>query len=688
MRRERTTGGWDGASQGRRYHASVVEIPKPRPRWRRRLFWLFVLPVFSVFSGFLVLAGAIAYYSLVLPHPMVAGQDRRPSVIRVLGHDGALLAERGVARDYIPLDMLPPHLPKAVMAIEDRRFNEHHGIDVASLARALVANLKAGRTVQGGSTITQQLAKNLFLSPERHFTRKLEEVLIAVWLEARLSKREILELYLNRVYFGAGAHGIESAAERYFGKSARNVTVAEAAVLAGLLKAPSKFSPLGSPGLARSRARVVLKTMQEAGVLTPDEARQAASQSVQFVLSRPPKQLTGMEYAVDYAIEQMLGRLGDIRGDLTIETTLDAGLQKRAQSVLREHVLLEGESQDASQGAVVILDLDGSVRALAGGRSYAESQYNRATKGRRQPGSAFKPFVFLAALEGGLSPDSITSDEPLTVHGWTPRNFSGAYKGAVTLREALANSINSVAVRLYLDIGKRRVVAAARRLGITSDMLDGPSLALGTSEVTPLELTNAYVPFANGGAGTAPLIVRRVLAANGRVLLDTKPRIEPRVIEPRNVAAMNDMMHQTVASGTGRAAALRGHAAAGKTGTSQDFRDAWFVGYTGYLVGGVWVGNDSGKAMHSVVGGALPARIWREIMTSAHEGRAPRPLAGTNLIAGARLATPPARSQAPRTGAMVPSSPSRPAGDAEPAINDRIGGAFPDRVLSGVAAIH
>jgi penicillin-binding protein 1A len=633
-------------------------------------------------AGLLILAGAIGYYTLALPHPMVAGQDRRPSVIRVLGHDGALLAERGVARDYIPLDMLPPHLPNAVMAIEDRRFHEHRGVDFPSLVRALLANLKAGRTVQGGSTITQQLAKNLFLSPERHFTRKLEELLIAVWLEARLTKREILELYLNRVYFGAGAHGIESAAERYFGKSARNVTVAEAAVLAGLLKAPSKFSPLGSPGLARSRARVVLKTMQEAGVITAEEARQAAGQSVQFVLSRPPKQLTGTEYAVDYALEQVLGRIGDIRGDLTIETTLDATLQKQAQSILREHVLLEGEAQDATQGAVVVLDLDGSVRALAGGRSYAESQYNRATKGRRQPGSAFKPFVFLAALEGGLSPDSITSDEALTVNGWTPRNFSGSYKGAVTLREALANSINSVAVRLYLDIGKRRVVAAARRLGITSDMLDGPSLALGTSEVTPLELTNAYVPFANGGAGTAPIVVRRVLAANGRVLMEAKPRIEPRVVEARNVAAMNDMLHQTVVTGTARAAALRGHAAAGKTGTSQDFRDAWFIGYTGHLVGGVWIGNDSGKAMHSVVGGALPAKIWRAIMTAAHEGKIPKPLAGTALIAEPRLvspvATPGAKTEAPAAGRTSSGV------DAANASADRIDDAFLRRVLSGM----
>ena len=611
-----------------------ASFARRRSLWRRPAAWLVVAPIAAAVTGTLILAGAIVFYTLTLPHPMVAGQDRRPSVIRIVGHDGALIAERGVARDYVPLDMLPAHVASAVLSIEDRRFYTHRGIDLPSLVRALVTNLRAGHTVQGGSTITQQLAKNLFLTSDRHFARKLEEVLIAVWLEARLSKNEILELYLNRVYFGAGAHGIESAAERYFGKSARNVTLAEAAVLAGLLKAPSKFSPLGNPGLARSRARVVLKRMQEVGAITPEVGRDAVNTSVQFVLSRPTKQLTGMEYAVDYVMEQMLGRIGDVRGDLTVETTLDAGLQKQAQSILRAHVLLEGESQDATQGAAVILDLDGSVRALVGGRSYAESQYNRATKGRRQPGSAFKPFVFLAALEGGLSPDTIVSDEQMTINGWTPRNFSGAFKGAMTLREALALSINSVAVRLYLDIGKRRVVAAARRLGITSDMLDGPSLALGTSEVTPLELTNAYVPFANGGTGSTPFVVRRVLSAGGRVLLEDKPRLTPRIVDQRHVAAMNDMLHQTVAAGTGRAAGLVGHAVAGKTGTSQDFRDAWFIGYTGQLVAGVWIGNDSGKPMHSVVGGALPAKIWRDIMTAAHHDKPPRPLAVTNLVAG------------------------------------------------------
>ena len=351
-----------------------ASFARRRSLWRRPAAWLVVAPIAAAVTGTLIQAGAIVFYTLTLPHPMVAGQDRRPSVIRIVGHDGALIAERGVARDYVPLDMLPAHVASAVLSIEDRRFYTHRGIDLPSLVRALVTNLRAGHTVQGGSTITQQLAKNLFLTSDRHFARKLEEVLIAVWLEARLSKNEILELYLNRVYFGAGAHGIESAAERYFGKSARNVTLAEAAVLAGLLKAPSKFSPLGNPGLARSRARVVLKRMQEVGAITPEVGRDAVNTSVQFVLSRPTKQLTGMEYAVDYVMEQMLGRIGDVRGDLTVETTLDAGLQKQAQSILRAHVLLEGESQDATQGAAVILDLDGSVRALVGGRSYAESQ--------------------------------------------------------------------------------------------------------------------------------------------------------------------------------------------------------------------------------------------------------------------------------------------------------------------------
>jgi penicillin-binding protein 1A len=619
------------------------------------LSFLLLFPLALLGCAIVAVGGAVFYYSLVLPHPMIAGHDRRPAVVRVIGHDGSIIAERGVTRDYVPLDMLPAFVPVAVLAVEDRRFLQHWGIDPPGLARAILTNIRAGRTVQGGSTITQQLAKNLFLRPDRDLMRKAEEMLIALWLEARLSKAEILELYLNRVYFGAGANGIEAASERYFAKSARKLTLSEAALLAGLLKAPTKFSPLGNPGLARSRARVVLKKMQEAGAITPAEARAAASQSVRFVLARPPKQVTGLEYAIDQVMEQLAQRIGAEKGDLVVETTIDAGLQKRAQAALRDFILLEGEGQDATQSAAVVLDTDGAVRAMVGGRSYAESQYNRATKGRRQPGSAFKPFVYLTALEGGLSPSSIALDEQIAVGGWTPRNFSGTYRGAVTLREALAHSINSVAVRLYLDMGKKRVAATAKRLGIRSDLLDGPSLALGTSEVTPLELTSAYVPFANGGLGVQPHIIRRVGTPAGTVLFEHKPQPPQRIVEERHVAAMNDMLHATIASGTGRQAAIARHVVAGKTGTSQDFRDAWFVGHSAHYVTGVWVGNDAGKTMAQVAGGGLPARIWREIMTAAHATKPPRPLFGTQLPA-----VTPVRPETGHTAA-IPSR--RPAGD-------------------------
>lgn len=618
-----------------------------REDWRRfvRLMrWSLGVSATSV----LLLGLALIMTTIAVPNPMTHRKAERAPVIRVLASDGTALYERGVAYDYMPIDLLPKHVIDAVVATEDRRFFEHWGVDPMGFLRAIVTNLRAGRYVQGGSTLTQQLAKNLFLSSERRLGRKLEELYLALWLEIRLSKKDILELYLNRVYFGGGAYGIEAAARRYFNKSARELTVIEAAVLGGVLKAPSKFSPLSSPPLARARARAVVQKMLTAGYLDEEQAKQAANEVIAFHNPSAGRELTGYESAVDYVLER-LPPLSNVSADqIIVETTIDAGLQKRAQERLTSLIATEGATSKVTQGALVVLEPDGAIRALVGGRNYTESQFNRATRAKRQPGSSFKPFVYLAALEGGLKPDSTVYDLPLSLKGWSPRNESGTYRGAMTLRQALTQSINTVAVRLHIDAGPRRTIEVANRLGVRSELRDGASLALGTSEVTLLELTNAYAAFASGGYAVEPHVIERVRTGHGVVLYQWPVRVPIRVVDERNVAQMNDMLNSALVNGTGRRATLASHQAAGKTGTSQDFRDAWFVGYTSQFVGGVWFGNDNGQAMNRIMGGSLPARLWHDVMTIAHQGHEPQPLPGAAPLptaAASTVALPPPQHQ-------------------------------------------
>jgi penicillin-binding protein 1A len=601
-----------------------------------------------------VLAGFFVYYTATIPNPMALRQKQDGLVVRILARDGSVLAERGGAAPYIPIDLLPKHLVDAVLAIEDRRFFSHRGIDPTGLGRAILTNLKAGRVVQGGSTITQQLAKNVFLSPERTLVRKLEELVLALWLELRLSKPDILELYLNRVYFGAGAYGVESASRRFFNKGAKDVTMAEAAVLAGLLKAPSKYSPAWNPTLARERAQGVLAKMVEAGFATPiDEALNSAAE-VRFAEPQVMRGETGVEYAVDAVLDRLPDLIAGNDREIIVETTIDRGLQQRAQQIVHDLLASDGRSMDASQAAMVLVDMEGGVTVLVGGRSYGESQFNRALRAKRQPGSSFKPFVYLVALEAGLTPDSIVYDQPVITKGWSPSNDDGRFRGAMTLRDALARSINTVAVRLNMTHGPRKTVEAAHRLGIASELRADASLALGTSEVSLLELTGAYGAFASGGRRLAPHIVRRVRTSSGRVLYErqaTAPRI---VLAERHAGAISDMLNAALIFGTGKRAALPLHPAGGKTGTTQEYRDAWFVGYTAHLVGGVWVGNDDRRPMNRVMGGNLPARLWHAVMMVAHERRVPAALPGT-------VPTAPLAPAAPKADqAMAPPPPMHP----------------------------
>ena len=625
---------------------------KPKPRRPHRLDWRIRLPLKGLGGALALLAVCIVsmlvVYTIRYPDPFALAAGQRSPVIRILDRNGRLLAERGRPHDYIPIALLPKHVVDAVIATEDRRFYSHWGIDPLGLVRAALANMRAGRTVQGGSTLTQQLAKNMFLSHERTFARKVEELTLAVWLEARLTKSEILELYLNRVYFGAGAYGIEAAAQRYFDKSARALSLAEAAMVAGMLQAPSRYSPFANPGIARSRARTVLTKMGDAGLVPDAVVNRAKGESLLFAKEAVEREPAGLEYAVDHVLEHMPQLSGIKTGTIVVETTIDADLQRAAQSIVTRTLRDADPRARIGQAALVVLDMDGGVRAMVGGRSYEQSQFNRVTRARRQPGSVFKPFVYLAALERGMTPDSTTYDLPIDIRGWAPKNADGGFNGTVTLRQGLAHSLNTVAVRLQQDIGTKTVIEMARRLGVTSSLREDASLALGTSEVNPLEVAGAYAVIANGGARIRPRAIRRVLTERGRVIsAETNVRSEP-IIAPVHVAAMNDMLGATLQVGTGRRAQLSGHPSAGKTGTTQDFRDAWFIGYTAQLTGAVWIGNDDGAAMDRITGGSLPAEIWREVMAYAHRQLPNEPLQGLNN-APAR-SRPPPRDAAPSAG--------------------------------------
>ncbi len=598
-----------------------------RTPWRLRL--LLVLPLAGAFGGFAMLAVLMVYYTVAYPNPHVMRSQERAPVVRILANDGSVLAERGAAHDYMPLDLMPRHVQAAVVATEDRRFYDHYGVDPVGMIRAFFANLRAGRFAQGGSTLTQQLAKNLFLTHDRTLGRKLEEFALALWLELRLPKSEILELYLNRVYFGGGAYGIEAASQRYFDRSARELTLAQAALIAGLLKAPSRYSPLSSPDAAIARARVVLDKMVETGFISPEDERKALAERIVFHEPKQARDGSGFGYVIDFVLERLPPILGNGDAEIVVETTLDSELQQQANRVVTSALARKGVALGASQAALVVVDVDGGIRALVGGRDYAASQYNRASKARRQPGSAFKPFVYLAAMESGLTPDSVAYDLPLTLGGWSPKNDSGTYAGEVTLRRALAQSINTVAVRLNQDVGRGRTAEVARRLGVRSELRDDASLALGTSEVSLLEMTGAYAVLGNGGMSVEPHVIRRVRMSSGRVLYARKAARTDQLVDPNVVGAMNDMMNAALVTGTGRRAAIANHPAAGKTGTTQDFRDAWFIGYTSHLCAGVWIGNDDSKPMNRSVGGGLPAEMWHDLMVLAHKNKAPLALPGT-----------------------------------------------------------
>jgi penicillin-binding protein 1A len=599
----------------------------------RFIYWCVVLALWAVIAA----VGVVVWVGAHLPPIQSLEIPKRPPSVLILGDKGATLATRGdMGGAAVPLRELPPYVPNAFVAIEDRRFYSHFAVDPWGIMRAAVADVLRRGATEGGSTITQQLAKNLFLTQERTLTRKMQEVLLAFWLEHKYSKTQILELYINRVYFGAGAYGVEAAAQRYFGKSARQLTVAEAAMLAGLVQSPSRLAPTRNPDGAERRARVVIADMRELKMISAAQARFALAHPARAV---KPSGAGSINYVADWVMDGVNDLVGHIDQDLVVQTTIDPALQNAAEQALVNVLAQRGAKFGVGQGALVAMTPDGIVRALVGGRNYADSQYDRAIAAKRQPGSAFKPFVYLTALEHGLTPDTVREDAPISVNGWRPEDFEHQYLGPVTLTQALADSLNTVAVRLTLEVGPDAVIRTAYRMGIISKLEPNVSIALGTSEVSPFELVSAYTPFANGGFATSPYVIAQIRTTNGKILYARPPQALGRIVDARYVAMMNTMMRETLVSGTARSASLPGWEAAGKTGTSQDYRDAWFIGYTSRLVTGVWLGNDDSSPTKRGTGGELPVEIWSRFMQAALRGVPTTPLPG--LYGGGWMAAAP-----------------------------------------------
>jgi penicillin-binding protein 1A len=598
------------------------------PRRRRSGFRIFSLLLTLLFWG--VFAGALGfgYLWMSLDQKGLFQIPAREPGMMVLAADGTVLAERGAFfGDDVRIAELPAYVAQAIIAIEDRRYRSHFGVDPWGLARAMVENLRAGRVVQGGSTLTQQLAKNLFLKPDRTMGRKAQEAVLAIWLETQFTKDEILQLYVNRVYFGGGAVGIEKAAQKYFGKSARDVTLAEAAILAAVLKAPTTYNPITNPEAANKRAHEVLNDMIDAGFIDNGEAQMALTAPATVKAS---DYVPATQYIVDYVGEILPGLVPNFDQSIVVWTTINPEIQQTAERSLRRRLNQDGAKFNVSQASFVMLDPAGAVISMVGGKSYVKSQFNRVTKAKRQPGSAFKPFVYLAAVEQGYGPDSVEVDEPVRLGDWEPENYGHKYIGPVTLTKALALSLNTVAAKLAFNVSPGAVVATAHRLGITSELVDNASIALGTSEVTLLELVSAFTPFANGGAPVQPHIVTRITTRDGALLYERSADGLGQVVSNYDLGAMNHMMRAVVTQGTGRSAQFGDFEIAGKTGTSQDYRDAWFVGYSAHYIAGVWAGNDDNSPTRKMTGGSIPAAIWKDVMGEAHAGLVNLPLPGDN----------------------------------------------------------
>ncbi len=585
-------------------------INKKRPSLALRLFkWLVVLGLWSL----IFIAGLLLWYAQDLPDITQGATFERRSLIVVKARDGETLARYGESKGQnININTVSPDLINAILAIEDRRFYNHHGVDPLGIARAAITNVIKGRFVQGGSTITQQLAKNLFLTHQRKLQRKIQEAILAVWMERQLTKEEILSAYMNRVYLGSGTYGFEAAAQLYFGKSSSNITLHEAAILAGLLKAPSRYSPHNSLDKAKERAQVVLKAMIDAGYITDvDMTDQNMSISLPNKNTRNNRHT---RYFTDWVIDGIDDLVGRPDMDLVIETTLDYKLQNHAHNTLRTAIDKADEMKLISQGAILMMAPDGALLTMVGGYDYGQSQFNRTTMAYRPSGSAFKPFVYLTAIEKGWDANDKIMDAKITEGEYRPKNFAGKYYGEVTIENALMKSMNTATLRLAKDVGISSILRTTDKLGIIAKIERDWSIVLGSSGVSMLEMGIAYTTIANGGHRIFPYAITRITDGNGNALYERKqPKSYKSVFKPNHVHILSNMMESVIKLGTGRRADLP-FKAAGKTGTSQDSRDAWFAGFSDKMISVVWLGNDDNSPMRDITGGNLPAEIWRDVM--------------------------------------------------------------------------
>ena len=559
---------------------------------------------------FVVIGGYVGYCYLTMPNIEAAiSRTRQPSTTITAENGNEIMSFGSVYSAVIMPDELPKYVSQAIVATEDRRFYQHFGFDFISFTRAMITNAIHRRYVQGGSTITQQVAKNLFLTSQKNIKRKVQELLLAFWLEHKFSKDQILALYMNRVYLGNGTYGIESAANKYFQKSSDDLNLREAAILAGMLKAPSKYNPIASKEQADKRSKVVLQNMVNAGLITQEEMKRALTMRLGPEIS---DKVNGGKYFASWIYNDVNAILGEREEDVYVHTTLDQDIQEAAEKILAE-AIAANKSKNVSQGAIVVMSKDGAVRAMVGGVNYDKSPFNRAVSALRQPGSAFKPFVYLTALQMGYSPEDTIEDTAIAVGKWKPENIDKKYHGTVTLREALRKSYNLATVDLAEKVGRKSVIANAKRMGISTQLVNDATLSLGTSEVKVLDMAAAYASLANGGYAVWPYGILEIFSRDGFERYMRQPDEPRRILDAEAVLQMNSMLEDVINRGTGRRAQLPFYAA-GKTGTSQDYRDAWFVGFTGKYVCAVWVGNDDNSPMKGITGGTLPAEIWRRVM--------------------------------------------------------------------------
>ena len=587
-----------------------AQMPSAASSPVRRTFVTFIKAViYGIIVALIALVVAVAVAMNSLPsYQELVRRDDLGQMIRVHAADNSVIASLGPSFGrWLPYDQIPPIMRTAMVSVEDRRFWSHPGVDPLGVARAVGVRIKRGSWVQGGSTITQQLARNIFLTNSRTFGRKIREAILALALERRFSKKQILELYLNRVYFGGGAYGIDAASRRFFGHSAHQLSLSEAAIIAGLVKAPSNYSPTADAEAAKSRAAVVIDLMRKNGQITPEEAASAAPGHVHLVPS--PKQ-NSVRYFTDWVLPQLDTLIDETTQPIEVWTTLDVGMQKLGDEAVNAN------TPGGAQGALVALDRDGAVRAMVGGRDYVASIYNRATQATRQPGSAFKLFVYLAALETGLRPDSMIADAPITIHGWSPRNSTRTFAGQVTIREAFARSINTVSARLGQQVGFRTVADMAQRFGITTKVDTNPSMVLGTSGVRVIDMARAFAAVGRKGVAVVPYGITRVTTANGAILYrhdDDESRV---LVAPWVAAEMTDLLQTAVLTGTGKAARI-GRPVAGKTGTTSSNKDGWFIGFSSGVTTAVWMGRDDNRPVPGLQGGRAPAKAFHDFMARA-----------------------------------------------------------------------